>query len=66
MPKEQLINSGKFRLNFSETDETLKNILHDTLGEDFRKVIDEAYLFEDKLTIKKLSQLAVENIKYAL
>ena len=66
MSIEQLINSGKFRLNFSETDETLKSILHNTLGEDFRKVIDEAYLFGDKLAIEKLTQLAKENIQYTL
>lgn len=66
MSKEQLINSGKFRLNFSDDDETLKNILHNTLGEDFRKIIDDAYLFNDKLTIDKLTILAKENIQYAI
>jgi hypothetical protein len=65
MSKQQLIETGHFRLNLSNDDITLKIVLHESLGEDFRKVIDEAFLFADKLAIEKLSQLAVENIKYA-
>jgi hypothetical protein len=65
MSKKELINSGKFRLNFSEDQLTTKNFLHETLGEDFRKLIDEAYLFNDEYRINALNKLAIEQLKYA-
>jgi hypothetical protein len=56
------INSGKFRLNLTSDEISLKYAIEKTLGEIYQDEIDKAFYENDKILLHKLIALAKEHI----
>lgn len=60
--KDKFISQGKFRLNLSQTDITLKRVLETRLGIVYQTEIDEAFFNNNESLLHKLIALAKEHI----
>jgi len=58
----QNTNSGKFRLNLTPDEISLKNAIEKTLGVVYQEEIDRAFYQDDKALLHKLIALAKEHI----
>lgn len=59
---QQKIKSGKFRVNLTPDEISLKNALEKILGKLYQDDIDKAFYEDDKLILHKLTALAKEHI----
>lgn len=60
--KGKYISQGKFRLNLSQTDITLKRVLETRLGIVYQSQINEAFFNNNEALLHKLLALAKEHI----
>lgn len=60
--KDKYISNGKFKLNLSQTDLTLKRVLETHLGIVYQKEIDEAFFNNNEGLLHDLIALTKEHI----
>jgi hypothetical protein len=60
--EQQNTKSGKFRLNLTPDEISLKYAIEKTLGEIYQDEIDKAFYENDKILLHKLIALAKEHI----